>query len=121
MSQINVLLPFKEKFSNNMKSSVSITVEANFKEIIFKNKITVFGQMINNPMLKENFFDNSREVVFRSLSDLIHLIGKKPNFVRGKKIENVLDTIKERKFRKETLGGCVIKMVNHTVILTKEG
>jgi len=27
---------------------------------------------------------------------------------------------KYMKLRKETLGGCVIKMVNHTVILTKE-
>ena len=48
-------------------------------------------------------------------------MGKKPNFVRGKKIENILNKIKERKLKKETLGGCVIKMVNHTVILTKEG
>ena len=71
-------------------------------------------------MLKENFFDNSREVIFRSLSDLIHLIGKKPNFVRGKKIENILSKIKAGKLSKTTLGGCVIKKVNHTVILTKE-
>ncbi len=48
-------------------------------------------------------------------------MGKKPNFVRGKKIENILNKIKEQKLGKETLGGCVIKMVNHTVILTKEG
>ena len=64
--------------------------------------------------------DNSQDVVFRSLTDLIHLIGKKPNFARGKKIETILSKIKRRKLRKETLGGCVIKMVNHTVILTKE-
>ena len=70
--------------------------------------------------MKENFFHNSREVIFRSLSDLIHLLGKKPNFARGKKIENILTKIKDEKLKKETLGGCVIKMINHTVILTKE-
>ena len=70
--------------------------------------------------LKEDFFDNSYEVVFRSLSDLIHFIGKKQGPVRGKKIDNILNKIKNKRLFKETLGGCVTKMVNHTVILTKE-
>ena len=71
-------------------------------------------------ILKSDFFDNSHEVVFRSLSDLIHFVGKKQNAVRGKKIDNILDKIKNKRLFKETLGGCVIKMVNQTVILTKE-
>ena len=71
-------------------------------------------------ILKEDFFDNSYEVVFRSLSDLIHYVGKKQNSVRGKKIDNILKKIKNKTLFKETLGGCVIKMVNHTVILRKE-
>ncbi len=70
--------------------------------------------------LKEDFFDNSYEVVFRSLSDLIHYVGKKQNSVRGKKIDNILRKIKNKTLFKETLGGCVIKMVNQTVILRKE-
>ena len=70
--------------------------------------------------LKEDFFDNSYEVVFRSLSDLIHYVGKKHNSVRGKKIDNILRKIKNKTLFKETLGGCVIKMVNQTVILRKE-
>ena len=85
-----------------------------------KRENCVFNHRKDELILKENFFDNSREVIFRSLSDLIHLIGKKPNFVRGKKIENILSKIKAGKLGKVTLGGCVIKMVNHTVILTKE-
>ena len=71
-------------------------------------------------ILKDDFFDNSYEVVFRSLSDLIHSLGKKHNHVRGKKIDNILTKIENNRLFKETLGGCVIKMVNHTVILTKE-
>ena len=82
---------------------------------------SIFNYEKNQLILKENFFDNSHEIIFRSLSDLIHLIGKKPNYVRGKKIENILNKIKKWELKKETLGGCVIKMVNHTVILTKEG
>ncbi len=110
----------KKKFQltiENLKKSdqsIKFYVEKNKKEN------SIFNYRKNELILKDNFFDNSYEVIFRSLSDLIHLVGKKPNFVRGKKIENILNKIKERKLRKETLGGCVIKMVNHTVILTKE-
>ena len=110
----------KKKFQltiENLKKSdqsIKFYVEKN------KKKNSIFNRRKNELILKDNFFDNSYEVIFRSLSDLIHLVGKKPNFVRGKKIENIFNKIKERKLRKETLGGCVIKMVNHTVILTKE-
>ena len=110
----------KKKFQltiENLKEadqSIKFYVEKN------KRENSSFNHRKGELILKENFFDNSHEVIFRSLSDLIHLIGKKVNFVRGKKIENILNKIKERKLRKETLGGCVIKMINHTVILTKE-
>ena len=107
---------FQLTIENLKKSDQSIMfyVEKN------KRVNSIFNYKKNELILKEKFFDNSHEVIFRSLSDLIHLIGKKPNFVRGKKIQNILNKIKEQKLRKETLGGCVIKMVNHTVILTKE-
>ena len=110
----------KKKFQltiENLKKS-----DQSIKFYIEKNKKenSIFNYRKNELILKDNFFDNSYEVIFRSLSDLIHLVGKKPNFVRGKKIENILNKIKVQKLRKETLGGCVIKMVNHTVILTKE-
>ena len=82
------------------------------------NAITNRGK--KDLFLKEDFFDNSYEVVFRSLSDLIHFVGKKHNSVRGKKIDKILKKIKNKTLFKETLGGCVIKMVNHTVILRKE-
>ena len=110
----------KKKFQltiENLKES-----DQSIKFYIEKNKRenSIFNYKKNELILKENFFENSNEVIFRSLSDLIHFLGEKPNFVRGKKLQNILDKIKERKLRKETLGGCVIKMVNHTVILTKE-
>ena len=110
----------KKKFQLTIKNlkesdqSIKFYVEKNKKEN------SIINQTETKMILKEKFFYNSQDVVFRSLTDLIHLIGKKPNFARGKKIETILSKIKRRKLRKETLGGCVIKMVNHTVILTKE-
>ena len=110
----------KKKFQltiENLKGS-----DQSIKFYVEKNKRenSIFNHRKIEIVLKEKFFDNSSEVIFRSLSDLIHLMGKRPNFVRGRKIENIMNKIKEGELRKETLGGCVIKMLNHTVILTKE-
>ena len=110
----------KKKFQltiENLKKS-----DQSIKFYVEKNKRenSIFDHKKVEMILNEKFFDNSYEVIFRSLSDIIHLMGKKQNFVRGKKIENILSKIKNGKLRKETLGGCVIKMVNHTVILAKE-
>ena len=110
----------KKKFQltiENLKSS-----DSSLKFYVEKNKKE--NSFINNQkrelILKENFFDNSYEIIHRSLSDLIQIVGKKENPVRGKKISNILSKIRNKRFIKETLGGCVIKMVNQTIILTKE-
>ena len=101
----------------NLKRSdqtIKFYVEKNKRENSISNRRS--GELI----LKKDFFNNPHEIVFRSLSDLIHLIGQKSNFPRGKKIDNILSKINQVILKKETLGGCVIKMINHTVILTKE-
>ena len=40
--------------------------------------------------MKENFFSQSREVVFRSLTEVIKIVGKKYYAVRGKKIDKII-------------------------------
>ena len=79
-----------------------------------------FNKKKGELILNKNFFDHPYDVVFRSFSDFIKLIGEKSNFVRGRKLDNILKKIQENNLRKETLGGCVIKKVNQTVILKKE-
>ena len=71
-------------------------------------------------VLKENFFYNSSEVVFRSLSEVIKIVGKKYYPVRGKKIDTVLQLINTKSSFKVTLGSCVLKKVNQTVLISKE-
>ena len=110
----------KKKFQltiENLKRS-----DQTIRFYVEKNKKinSVLSQKKKELILKEQFFDNSYEVVFRSLSDLIQFIGKKYSPVRGKKIDNILRKIQKKRLFKETLGGCVIKMVNQTVILSKE-
>ena len=70
--------------------------------------------------LKENFFSQSEEVIFRSFGEVIKIIGKKYYTARGKKIDKIIQLVKSKSSFKVTLGGCLIKKVNGTVILSKE-
>ena len=74
----------------------------------------------DNAILKKNFFSHSNEVVFRSLVEVLKIVGKKYYPVRGKKIEKILQIIKAKSSFKLTLGGCVIKKVNNSIIVSKE-
>ena len=71
-------------------------------------------------ILNENFFNQPYEVVFRSLSDSLRSIGNKYNAARGKKIDYILNKIRQNSLKKETLGGCLIKKVKQTVIIREE-
>ena len=71
-------------------------------------------------ILKESFLSQSDEVLFRSFIELIQIIGKKYYPVRGKKIDNIIQLTHIKSSFKVTLGGCIIKKVNETVILSKE-
>ena len=81
---------------------------------------TFFNEDDNELLLDRNFFNQPYEVVFRSISDSIKLIGGKYNAVRGKKIDIILEKIRNNSLKKETLGGCVLKRLNQTVIISKE-
>jgi len=84
-----------------------------------QDNVTILSQK-NNIILKENFFSHSNEVVFRSLTEIIKIVGKKYYAARGKKIDKVINLINTKSSFKVTLGGCIIKKVNETVILSKE-
>ncbi|MDC0851220.1 tRNA lysidine(34) synthetase TilS [Candidatus Pelagibacter sp.] len=71
-------------------------------------------------ILKESFFIQSNEVVFRSFVEIIQITGKKYYPVRGKKIDKIIKLINLKSSFKVTLGGCIIKKVNGTIILSKE-
>jgi len=84
-----------------------------------EDNITILSKK-NFIIIKENFLSQSNEVVFRSLTEIIKIIGKRYYAVRGKKIEKIIDLMSTKSSFKVTLGGCIIKKVNETVILYKE-
>ena len=79
-----------------------------------------FSLKRNRSILSKNFFAQPEEVVFRSLSDILKIIGKKYYSARGKKLEKIIGEIQKNSSLRATLGGCIIEKVNHTVIISKE-
>ena len=71
-------------------------------------------------ILSIKLFYQPEEIVFRSFTKIIKFVGKKFYPVRGKKIDKIIDQIKENTFFKTTLGNCVINKVNNTIIVSKE-
>jgi tRNA(Ile)-lysidine synthase len=71
-------------------------------------------------ILKKEYFEQPFEVIFRSLSESINLVGKRHYPVRGKKLDKVISNIENNRMDKQTIGGCIIEKVNQTIIISKE-
>ena len=102
---------------NNLKDSdksIKFYVDRNLE----KNSIFVKRKKIY--ILNNNFFDQSHEIIFRSLTQIIQKIGKKYYPVRGKSIDELTRRINSKLISKVTLGGCFIERVNETIIISKE-
>ena len=86
--------------------------------------LTMFcaGEQANYDHLSENniFFQQPYEVIFRSFSRSIQLIGEKYYSVRGKKLDKIIKDIINHQLFRATLGNCMIEKVNQTVIISKE-
>ena len=110
----------KDKVLNtikNLKYSNSI-VNFYLNENLQKN--TFFNSKEKKFTINQKFFEQPYEIIFRSLTILINIIGNKYHSVRGKKIDNLINNIENDSLFKATLGGCIIEKVNQTVIISKE-
>tara|TARA_Y100001935_G_scaffold243199_1_gene234366 strand:+ start:118 stop:1131 length:1014 start_codon:yes stop_codon:yes gene_type:complete len=105
------------KTIKNLKSSNSV-INHSVSENIKKNAF--FSATKDHFILNETFFHQPYEIIFRSFSRVIQIIGKKYYPVRGKKIDKIINNIRNDQFKRATLGGCIIEKVNQTVIISKE-
>ena len=105
------------KTINNLKFSNSV-VDFYVNENLKKN--TTYSNKERKLILNKNFFQQPHEVIFRSFSDSIKLIGKKHYSVRGKKLDKIINDVDSHQSIKTTLGGCIIEKMNQTVIISKE-
>ena len=99
------------KHSNNV---VNYYVDQNLK------KNTFFLKKKEKLILKKEYFEQPFEVIFRSLSESINLIGKRHYSVRGKKLDKIISNIEKNRMYKQTIGGCIVEKVNQTIIISKE-
>ena len=110
----------KKKFNNTIKNLkysdevINFYVDQNLKKNTFLIKKK--GKLI----LKNQYFMQPYEVIFRSLSKSIKEIGKKFYPVRGKKLDRIISNIQKDRLSKQTIGGCIIERVSQTIIITKE-
>jgi len=102
---------------NNLKDS-NKTIKFYVDKNLEKN--SVFLTKKNIYILNNNFFDQSHEVIFRSLTKIIQNLGKKYYPVRGKSINELIKGINVKSFSKVTLGGCFIERVNETILISQE-
>ena len=108
---------FQVTLENLSKSNKAIEFYVN-KNIKENTKILNRKKSI---IINEFFFNQPEEVVFRSLSKIIHEIGNKKSFTRGRKIVSLINDIKYNKnLRKKTLSGCILEKVNKSIIISKE-
>ena len=109
----------KKKFLltiNNLKDadkSIKFYVNNNIeKNSTFLKKNTI--------ILNQNFFNQSHEVIFRSLTKVIQTIGKKYYPVRGHSISMLIKKIESCSLSKITLGGCFIERINESLVISRE-
>ena len=110
----------KDKFLLTIKNlkSTNETIKFYTTENLRKNVFLTEKKKL--AVLNRNFFCHSDEIVFRSFSKIITIVGKKYYPVRGKKLEKTIELITTRSQFKVTLGGCIIKKVNETILVSKE-
>ena len=100
---------------NKSNSAIKFYVKKNIKE----NTHTINKK--KNIIVNEFFFNQPDEIVFRSISELIHDIGNKTNYTRGKKLISLINKIKTTKnFKRQTLSGCIFEKVNKSIVISSE-
>ena len=112
----------KKKFFltiKNLKDSnetINFYIKQNLKDNSF------FNEKKNTAFLKIEFFNQPHEVIFRSFSEIIKSVGRNYYPSRGKKIDRIIEIIKNYPHAKIklTLGNCLINKVNQSIIVTKE-
>ena len=102
---------------NNLKDSdksIKFYVDRNLE------RNAIYLKRKNTYILKYNFFNQSHEIIFRSLTNIIQKFRKKYYPVRGKSINELIEQINKKSFTKVTLGGCFIERINETILISQE-
>ncbi len=126
--KIRKLINQLNKYGLTLKK-FNLTIENLYKsnnaiEFYVKKNIKENTKLLNKKksiIISKIFFNQPDEIVFRSFSEIIHKIGNKASYTRGKKILNLISNINSTKnFKKKTLSGCIFEKVNKSIIISQE-
>ena len=107
---------FKLTLSNLNESNKTIKHYVRKNILLNSRKLKKKGIYI----LKNKFFNEPQEIVFRSFAQILKEVGQKYYNSRGKSISFLLKKITDKTFNKATLGGCVIEKLNTSFKISKE-
>ena len=71
-------------------------------------------------ILSQKFLDNPTDVLIRSFSKVLKLVGENYYPPRGKSLIYLINLIKSKNFNKMTLSGCVIEKISKSLLIYKE-
>ena len=109
---------------NKIKLTLSNLRSANesinfYKEKSIKNHVRYLQR--NACFVSYGLFNyESEEVIFRTINDIISKISDGYYPPRGKDVKNLISRIQSEKFKKSTLGGCIIEKTYNILIFRKE-
>jgi tRNA(Ile)-lysidine synthase len=109
-----------DKIIKTINNLLSANQAINFykKKALFK--YVTFTPKNNCLINEEIFYDESTEIVFKCFSDILSLISATYYPPRSKKIINLIKRLKNDKFTKSTLGGCIIEKKDSFISVSKE-
>tara|TARA_Y100000590_G_scaffold242992_1_gene273110 strand:- start:600 stop:1673 length:1074 start_codon:yes stop_codon:yes gene_type:complete len=111
---------------NKLKMTINNLAKSNFAiNYYVKKNIKLNSKFFTNKnrklcIIKEDFFNQPDEVIFRSLSDILNNIGNKYYPARGKSIIKILEKIESKNLYKVTLSGCIIEKLNNSLLIYEE-
>tara|TARA_B100001996_G_scaffold312796_1_gene255024 strand:- start:302 stop:1354 length:1053 start_codon:yes stop_codon:yes gene_type:complete len=106
LNENKLKLTLKNLTSSNYAINHFVRENINLNTVFFKKK--------NTYILKSNFFEQPQEIVFRSFSYVLKKVGKKYYSSRGKSIDNLINVISSKNFKKTTLSRCIIEKVSNS-------
>ena len=109
-----------KKIKLTLKNLESSNESINF----YKEKsINKYSRYLKNGkyIVSYDLFENeSQEVIFRLISDILVKVSKKYYSPRGKDVVNLISKIQSKGFKRLTLGGCIVEKVYDLLIFRKE-
>ena len=109
-----------KKIMKTVDNLISADVALNFYKNQALHKHVSFVSKNKCLVNKKIFSDEAQEIIFKSFSDILSLVSGTYYPPRSRKVLNLINRLKSRKFTKSTLGGCIIEERDSFILISKE-